>query len=329
MNGLRQLRGPLIALLLTLVAGVAGYMLIERWSFLDALFMTIITVTTVGYGEVHPLSTTGRIFTMLLIFGGVGGVLYTLGALFGWILVTDWPAERRRRLMEEALAHLEDHFIVCGYGRVGRRVAEVLRREQVPVVVIDVNQSSLEAAQNDGFLVVFGDASSDPVLGRAGIARARGLITAVESDAVNVYVVLSARVLRPDVFIIARANSDDAIIKLERAGATHAISPYSIAGRRMAQLAIRPTAVEFVETVLHAGHQRLVLEEIAVEAGTGLAGACLGDLRHRFAAGPLIVALRHDGTLTPTPPDTYCLQPGDEIVLLGSPEQLQEIERLS
>lgn len=329
MNGFRQFRGPLLALLLTLAFGVAGYMFIERWSFLDALFMTVITVTTVGYREVHPLSRVGEIFTIALIIVGVGGVFYTLTSLFEWILATDWREQRRRRRMEESLKRLKDHFIVCGYGRVGKSIAEVFRREGVPMVVIDVNQESLTRAEADGFLTVHGNAASDDVLKKAGIDRARGLVTAVDSDADNVYVVISAHGLRPDLLIVARASSDDVAKKLERAGATHALSPYNIAGQRMAMLAVRPTAVEYAETVLRAGRERLVLEQVTVEPDSDLAGTYLGELRRRQAYGPLIVAIRHNGVLKVSPPDDYCLQPGDDIVLIGSPEQLRQIERLT
>ena len=329
MTRFTQFLGPLLALLLTLAFGVVGYMTVEHWSFLDALFMTVTTVTTVGYREVHPLSRAGEIFTIVLIFVGVGVALYTLTSLFGWILAIDWPEQRRRRQMEKSLARLSHHFIVCGYGRVGKSVAEVLRRERLPIVVIDVNQESLAGAASDGYPVVPGNAASDQVLRRAGIDRARGLIAAVDSDADNVYVALSARVLRPDLLIVARASSDDAITKLERAGATHALSPYTTAGQRMAMLAVRPTAVEFVETMLDAGRPQLMLEEVSVESGSRLDGARLGDLRQRPNLGSMIAALRHDGKLTPSPPDDYVLQPGDELILIGSPEQLRQIEKLS
>lgn len=155
-SGFRQLLGPLLLLLLILVIGTVGYMVIEKWPFLDALFMTVITVTTVGYGQVHPLSRAGEIFTIFLIILGVGGVFYTLTALFGWLLSIDWPEEQRRRQVRAALKRLENHFIICGYGRVGRTVAEVLRRERCQIVVIDVNQASLVNAEADGYLTVHG-----------------------------------------------------------------------------------------------------------------------------------------------------------------------------
>lgn len=230
--------------------------------------------------------------------------------------------------MRAALKRLENHFIVCGYGRVGRTVAQVLRREHCQLVVIDVNQASLANAEADGFPTVHGNAASDEVLIQAGIQRARGLITAVDSDADNVYVVLSARGLRPDLLIIARASSEDAIRKLERAGATHALSPYTTAGKQMAMLALRPRAVEWVETVLGVDQEKLVLEEIHVEPGSALAGTRLGDLRHRPGLESVVIEVRRDGRLLQSPPDDYLLEPGDDLVLIGTATQLRQIERL-
>jgi voltage-gated potassium channel len=327
-TGFRQLRGPLLMLLLSLALGTGGYMVLEGWSFLEALFMTVITLTTVGYEEVHPLSPAGQIFTIVLIVVGVGAALYTLTALIGWILSANWPEQRRRRQMEQRLSQLRDHFIVCGYGRVGTRVVEVFRREGIAVVIIDVNQASLADAEAADWLTVHGDAASDAVLQRAGIARARGLLVVTDSDADNVYVVLSARTLRPDLLVVARANSEDAVQKLQRAGATHVLSPYELAGRRLALLGLRPAAVEFVETVLHTGREQLMLEEVRVTPGSRMAGMCLGTVR-REALGPAIVALRQGGQLVTQPSDEQRLQPGDVLVLLGRPDQLHRIEELS
>jgi voltage-gated potassium channel len=324
-----QFVGPVAVLLLTLAFGVAGYMLIEGWSFLDAIFMTVTTITTVGYGEVHPLSPAGRIFSMVLIFVGVGGVLYTFTALFEWLLATDWSEQRRKLQMQRELTRRRDHFILCGYGRVGRSVADILDREKVPFVIIDLNQESLADARSDGRVVVAGDAARDDVLREAGIERARGLIAAVASDADNVYVVLSARGLRPDILIIARASSEDAVKKLERAGANHVISPYAIAGQRMAMLAVRPVSVELVESLFQAGQQELQLEELVVKEGSALASLDVAALRQRLPNGPRIVAVRADGHLVSSPPGDYRLRPGDELVVVGSPSQLRELDQLA
>jgi voltage-gated potassium channel len=329
MSQLRQFRGPLILLVVTLTLGVLGYRAFEGYDWLDALFLTVITVTTVGFGLPKPATPAGEIFIIILIIVGSTGVLYTLSAVFGWLLQTNWPEQRRRLRMEQSLRTMTNHFIVCGYGRVGRSVAEALRRERIPLVVVDVNQMSLANAEADGYAVVVGDAATDEVLRKAGIERARGLIAAVDSDADNVYVVLSARELKPNLVIVARASSDDAAKKLERAGATHVLSPYTIAGQRMAMLAVRPAAVELVETLLNTSRESLLLEEVVVETGSELAQLTLADLHEHYPNIPMIVGLRTDGKLTPAPPSDYRLQPGDTVVLVGSPAQLKEIEKLS
>jgi voltage-gated potassium channel len=326
-NRFGHLIGPLAVLVFALAFGTIGYILVEHWSFLDAFFMTVTTITTVGYGEVHPLSPAGQVFTIVLILLGVGAVLYTLSDMFGWLLATNWGEQRRFRQMEQAIASLDHHYILCGYGRVGQSVARVLRGEHARFVVIDVAPESIGQAVNDGFLVVQGDAANDEVLKQARIDRAAGLITAVQSDAGNVYVVLSAKGLRPDLPIVARASSEDAVAKLLRAGANHVISPYAIAGERMGMLAVRPSSVELVETLLQAGHQSLVLEEVAVSDASRLSGATIAALRHQFPEGPSFVGIRADGTLVSPPSNDYRLRLGDVVVVVGSPDQIRKFER--
>ncbi|HEX5417068.1 MAG TPA: potassium channel protein [Chloroflexota bacterium] len=326
---LREYRGPLILLALILLVGTAGYVLIEHWSPLEALFMTVTTITTVGFEEVHPLDPAGEIFTIVLILFGVGGALYTLGAFVRILMETDWPALRRRRRVEHALAGLRDHLIIAGYGRVGRRVAAVLRREGQALIVVDQRANVVHEAEADGNLAILGDAANDEVLRRAGIARARGLISVVSSDAENVYVVLSAHDLCPDLLIVARASNEDAAKKLEKAGATHVISPYRIAGERMAMLAVRPTAVAMAETLLQAGAEQLLLEEVTVPPDSRLAGLSVAEVRRRLPGGPMVVAVRHDGSLITSPPENYTLHPNDRLVVVGTPSAMRAIEELT
>lgn len=324
-----EFRGPLLLLLSIIVLGTVGYVLIEHWSPLDALFMTVTTVTTVGYQEVHPLDRAGELFTIVLIFFGVGGALYTLSAFVRVLLETNWPELRRRQQMERALAGLHGHIIIAGYGRVGRRVAAVLHREGQPLVVVDQRPNVVAEAEADGHLGIVGDAANDEVLRRAGIERAQGLISVVSSDAENVYVVLSAHDLCPGLQIVARASNEDAAKKLEKAGATHVISPYRIAGERMAMLAVRPSAVEMAETLMRAGPERLILEEVTVEPESGLVGQSVEELRHQLPNGPAVAALRHDGSLITSPADSYVIQAYDHIVLVGTPEALKAINTLT
>lgn len=322
----RRLRGPLLALGVVLAFGTLGYMILEGWSFLDAAYMAVITVATVGFGEVHPLSAGGRFFTIALIFLGVGALSYTFTVVTSMIvdghLTQRWEARR----MEQRLRQLNEHYILCGYGRVGRQIARDFQRERVPFVVIDVNQASLDLAAAEGLAIVYGNATEDEVLRRAGIARAAGLIAAIADDADNIFVTLSARALRPTLPIVARANYDDAVHKLRRAGASHVVSPYAMAGQQMALLAVRPSAVDFVETLLYGTGGNLLLEDVRILDTSPLVGVSVATARVRFASGATLLALRRAGQLLAPPPADAILQADDIIVLVGTDAQLREVE---
>ncbi len=326
MSELRQLRGPAFVLTLLVVCGTAGYVLIEGWAVLDALYMTVTTLATVGFGEVHPLSSGGRIFTIGLIGLGVGGVLYTLTSVMQYVFEGHLGRTWERRRMQKRIGQLSEHFILCGYGRVGRQVARDFRRSGVDFVLIDVNQASLDLAAEDRILCVRGDAASDDTLHTAGIERARGLVTCVNSDADNIFVTLSARALRSDLFIVARGNNDDAAPKLARAGANRVVSPYSIGGRQMAMLSVRPAAVEFVDTVLHRDGVERLLEDVSVAERSPLIGRTIGDLQARVAPGVVVLAIRRDHQLLTQPPLDTDLRLGDEVVAIGTPDQLKALE---
>ncbi len=319
-----------VALLLVLVAiGVIGYMAIERWNALDALFMTVITLSTVGYMEVHPLSTTGQIFTIALIVVGVGGMLYTVTAVVAYVVEVQFPGIVRRRRMTDRIAELKNHYIVCGFGRVGHFIAEELARERAPFVVVEANPEVHKLCEGAGRLCILGDATEDETLKGAGIDRARGLVAALDSDEKNLYVVLSARVLRPDIFIVARATSEDAEAKLKRVGANRVLTPYATAGRRMATLLMRPLVADFLDTVMHSEQMELLLEEITIPEDSPLAGLTIGEMHVRTRTGSFILALqRRDGTLVTAPDGATRLQAGDELVVLGTRAQLRQLEQL-
>ena len=245
---------------------------IEGWSFLDALYMTITTITTVGYDEVHPLSDTGRIFSIFLIVGGVGGALYTLTTVVGYFVEGQFGSTLGRRQMKNRIARLKDHFIICGYGRVGQEVARAFAGDGMPFVVIDSSQERIVQAEKDGFPYLLANATEDEVLKEAGIEKARGLVSAVGGDVDNTYITLSARGLRPDLFIAVRASDREAEVKLTRAGANRIVSPYSIGARRLAMLALRPAVVDFIDTVSYGPGRELKLENIAVSDNSPLAG---------------------------------------------------------
>jgi voltage-gated potassium channel len=319
----------LVALLIAavIVVGTAGYMLIEGWSWWDSFYMTAITITTVGYGEVHPLSTAGRAFTIFICFTGVGALFYAF-TLFMTLLAGGTLVERReRKRLARMLDNLNDHFIVCGFGRMGEIIAREFARQHAPFVVIERDPDRMHLAMDQGFLAVEADASNEEVLRRVGIDRARGFIAAVSTDAENVYAVLSARLLKPDLFIVGRAESEDARIKLRRAGADRVISPYHLGGLQLAQTALRPAVVDFVQLATSSDNMELNLEQVHVGAGSPLAGQTLIDagLRQRF--GVVVVGIRRASgkmDFNPEPETTICA--GDDLVVLGRAGSLKSLE---
>jgi voltage-gated potassium channel len=327
MNPTRRLLWGISVLVAIIVAGVTGYMVIEGWSFIDAIYMTIATITAVGYDEVHPLTTTGRIFTIFLIVGGVGGALYALSGVAGYIieghLCTTWG----RRRMERNITKLKRHFILCGYGRVGREIAHIFTEEGVPFVIIDKNRESIATAEKDGYLYVLGDATNDEVLKEAGIERARGLMAAFGNDADSVYITLSARELHPNLFIEARASSSLTEARLRKAGANRIISPHSLGARRMAQLALRPTVVDFIDTVIYDRGRELRMENIAVCSDSALAGLTVEETR-RCTKAAILAINKKGGKLVANPSGEETIEDGDYLIVLGTRQQLETLEEI-
>jgi voltage-gated potassium channel len=321
----RRLLVAMTLLVSVIVVGTAGYVVLEGWSWFDALYMTVTTVTTVGGGESHPLGISGKWWTITVVAFGFGALTYTVLAGFGYIIEGHLGAEFSQRRMRRRVAKMRDHFILCGFGRVGREIARDFTSEKIPFVVIDINQNSLERAAAEGFIVMHGNAADVATLQAAGIERARGLVTAVDHDADNIYVTLSARVLKPDLVIVSRANAEDAEHKLRLAGANRVISPYTIGGRRMASLATRPTAVDFVDTVLSANNGQLLLEDLTIKPGSAWIGRALVEL---FPDGDeaFVLALKRDGEMRFRPPSDSELRAGDELVAAGPPQAIRALE---
>ena len=319
-----------IALLVAILAGgTIGYMVIEGWSAWDAFYMTVTTVATVGFREVHTLSRVGQVFTVVLIFGGVGTAFYTATLLAAAIVEGGLHSRFEERRLARMLDHIRDHFIVCGYGRIGRIIADDLHQQHVPFVVIERDPDLVHAVAERGWLAVHADASQEDVLRRVGIHRARGLIAAVGTDAENVYTVLSARVMRPDLFIIARVESEDAEHKLRRAGADRVISPYQIGATHMVQSALRPAVVDFVQLATSAGHLDLSMEQVHIRDESGLVGKTIVDAGIRQKFGVIVVAIkRGGGAMEFNPPPEAVLNAGDEMVVLGRPESVKELEEM-
>jgi voltage-gated potassium channel len=321
-NPLVRFRLAVILLGVVVVVGVSGYRLINGWDLLDSFYMVIITISTVGYTEVHPQGTAGRLFTSGLIVVGVATMLYGFGVFAETLADNAFGRYRRERQLQRDLGQLRDHFIICGYGRIGTQVVAELEKHKVAYVVIDQTEEALERIRAEQRLHIEGDASKEEILKQAGIERARGLIAAVDSDERAVYIVLAARALSPNLYIVARAGRPDSLRRLELAGATRAISPYLMAGHRMAELAIRPALVDVLDT-LHHGEGGIGVEEMVVEAGTSAVGKSLEEIGLLSPAAAKVLAVRRrDGALDVNPDGALRLAEGDLVIVLGTEEQL-------
>jgi voltage-gated potassium channel len=309
----RPLRLPALLLAAVLAVGVGGFMIGEGWSFVDAVYMTLMILTTVGLREVEPLDSSGKVLVITLMVMGVTLVLLTLSLAARSIAEGGLGERARRRRMQRRIDDISDHYIVCAYGRVGRTVAQELKADGVRFVVIDSDEDLEDRMLSDGILYVIGDPTSEPILRSAGVERAKGLICAVDDDADNVYIALAARSLNPDIFIVARAAAETSADRLYRAGADRVISPYVSSGRHMAMMALRPQVVDYLD-VGEGGVTNLRLEELSVEPGSTLVGTALTD-----ACGTsLPLALRRaDGEIVTNPEPGIRLQEGDLLVLLG------------
>jgi voltage-gated potassium channel len=309
----------------TIVIGTTGYMVIDPgWRILDALYMTVITLTTVGFREVEPLSDAARVWTMALSLAGVGLIFGSVGIVAEYLVVEATSGRREAKRMADAVNKLSGHYILCGFGRVGQTVARELVHAGRKVVVIDILSDSLGRARREGFLEVEGDATEEATLRAAGIERAKGLITTIDSDAHNVYVILSARALNPRLFVVARANTVDSEGRLMQAGADRVVSPYTMAGHRLAELATRPRVVDFIDAALSRGELAFSMEEVEVVAGSpGIDGATVGSLRD---TGVFVLAIvTGEKSYEPNPPAGRVLRAGETLVVSGSVDRLKEL----
>jgi voltage-gated potassium channel len=320
----------LSAPLVLIVVGTFGYTLIEGWSLFDSLYMTVITLTTVGYGETYPLHTAGRWFTIILLLGGVFTIFYSATSIISAVVSGELRAAFGRQRMEALLARMKNHVIVCGFGRMGRLVCQHFAEQQVPFVVVEKQAGPLENFAMPEGVPLLGDATLDEVLHHAGVTRARALIAVAASDADNLYITMSARLLNDKLFIVARSEDESAQQKLVRAGANRVISPYRIGGTHMAMAIQRPAVMDFIEVTTRAGHLELQLEEAQLSAGSTLAGASLRDQHLRQQLGVIIVAIKKpDGRMVFNPPPETVLEAGDVLIVLGDRGQLDQLERIA
>ncbi len=321
-NPLRRFRLPAILVLSAAVYGTAGYMLIEGWNFLDAFYMTITTIATIGFGEIHPLSTAGRLFTVTLIIGGVGAMLYAFGVFAETLAEGRFALFRRQRRMANEIEMLRGHFIICGYGRIGTQIAAEFDRQRIRHVVVETNPAPVARLRREGRLFVEGDAAAEDILRAGGIAHAKGLLAVVDSDERVVYITLAARALNPGLFITARAGQPESIRRLELAGANRIVSPYRMAGRLMAELALRPAVVDVIETMRHGGGS-IGIEEILVGEACRSRGRSLHDAGLLESGRARLLALRRrDGGMHVNPNPELRLEDGDLVVAMGSEEEL-------
>ncbi len=322
---------PATLVCLVTVIGTLGYAWLGRdqgATVLDALFMTVITITTIGYGEVIRLDAVGRIFTMFVAITGIGSLFYTLTIIMDNLVSSRIVDPFGEKKMQREVQKLRDHIIIAGLGRVGRQAATELEDAKVPFVIVDPQPEIHGHAVQRGYLSVQGDASDDSVLEQAGIRRAKGLIVTSGDDANNLYIVLSARVLKPDLFIVSRAVDESSVPKLIRAGANRAISPYAIGGRRLAHLILSPTVVDFFDTVIRKGDESINLEGIKVRDGARSVGQSLSELRVRERTGASVLVVMRGNRVLPNPDPELVLHPGDQLLALGTTDQLDRLEGL-
>ena len=309
------------------LTGTFGYIVIEGWPVWDAFYMTMISVTTVGYREVHEMSRAGQAWTIVVTVTGIATLFYTATLAMAEVVEGEFYQRFEQRRFTRMLDQLTGHFILCGYGRIGQVIAEEFRRQNIPYVVIDRDPDRVHDVIATGSTAVEADASREEVLRRVGIDRARGLIAAVGTDAENVYTVLTARVLRPDLFIIARIESPDAEPKLMRAGANRVLSPYQLGGVQMAATALRPAVVDFMRLATSSERMDLAAEQVEVAAGARLVGKSIKDANLRQEFGVIVVAVkRKAGEMEFNPSPETVIAAGDQLVVLGHPGQLKALE---
>ncbi len=312
-----------------IIFGTFGYMLIEGWGFLDALYMTIITLTTVGYSEVQALSRPGRIYTMVLIFSGFGFFVYAAGAVVQFMVEGQIRTILGRRRLDRKIDRMKAHYIICGYGRIGRVICRKLRSKPLDIVVIEHNPELIPRMEKDGILFIHGEAADESNLLRARIEQATGLVAALATDADNVFLVLTARQLNPDLTIIARAGDERANSKLKAAGANRVESPYEMGAAGMAQRILRPTVTNFLDLALSDKPTDIQMEEIPVSAASDMVGVMLKDsgIRQRFHL--IIIAIKKpDGSMLFNPSFEATINIGDTVIAVGEDTNLQQLERI-
>lgn len=326
----KHLFGGIVALGCVLLVGVFWYRVVEGWPWIDAFYMAVITLATVGFAEVHPLSARGRLFTIILIIMGVVVIAYILNSFTEALIQGHFQAGLRLRQRRKLMQSLRHHHIICGFGRTGRQVATEFSIEAIPFIVVDSDEASIHDAQQLGFIAFQGDATQDQVLLQAGVERARCLVAALPSDAENLYTVLSAKTLVPTIRTIARASSEEAVQKLQRGGADVVVSPYITGGKRMAAAALRPQVVDFLDGILTGADRTVYVEEFLIAPEhCPKVGQTLGQAQLRPKSGALILAIRRtDNSLIVGPTADTILCSGDLIIGMGTSDELRRLSQV-
>lgn len=329
MDNIKNLILSFLLTLFIIFIGTTGYVLIEHWNILDALYMTVITLTTVGYGEVHDVSKMGRIFTIFLVFFGFGFIIYVAGAVVQFMVEGRIRAILGRKILDRKINRLKNHYIVCGYGRIGRVLCKRLIIEPIDLVVVESNEDLVPVMEEDNVLYVFGDAADETNLLKAGIKRAKGLVAVLATDADNVFLVLTARQISPDLNIIARAGQEKSKAKLLAAGANTVESPYDKGAISMAQRIIRPTVTSFLDFAFAHKRKDIQMEEIPVSASSNLVNIMLKDSGIRQNYNLILIAIKKpDGSMLFNPSFETTIQPDDTVIAVGENENLNKLEKI-
>jgi voltage-gated potassium channel len=329
MDPVRHLKISFFVLLMLISGGTVGYMSIEGWRPLDAVYMTVITLSTVGFKEVHDLSDSGKLFTMGLIVVGVSVLGYIVGSLAQIMFEGQIQRIIGRKKVEKKIDRLNQHYIICGFGRIGSLICREFKANGLEFVIVEKNIEDAERMDEDGYLYMKGDATQDESLLKAGIKRAKGLISVVTSDTENVYITLTARGLNADLYIMSRSGEEGSDIKLMRAGANKVVSPYTIGGNRMAQSILRPNVVDFIEIATGREHMELQMEEIHIPVHSAFVGETLVTSGFRKEIGVIIVGIKNgQGKMIFNPHSQTKIDENDTLIVLGDPTAIHKLEDL-
>jgi len=325
----RKLTIAFVSLLIISFIGMTGYHFIEGWGFIKSIYATVITLSTVGYGDVYPQTTEGRIFTMFLILFGVGTMFYTV------VLMAETMVEGRLRILlgrgklEKIINKMQNHYIICGCGRIGHLICRELAAEKIDFVVIDNVPEVIQRIEEEGFVYCGGDATSDKTLLDAGIKKAKGIVCVLPSDALNLYVILTAKELNPGIFILSRSEEEESEHRLLRAGADRVMSPYTLGGMRMAMAILRPAMLDFIEITTRRQSLELRMEEISICEGSTIIGKSIGESEIRQKYGLIIVAVKKDsGKMIFNPLASYIIEKGDMVIALGEENNVSRFSQV-